>query len=123
MAILHLSVSSAGQVTTATVVAILVRMAAAATPGTTAIRERDDLEATDAPWVTIVWDDPVNLMNYVTYVLQKLFGYSEPHATKLMLQVHNEGKAVVSAGTREAMEIDVAKLHVAGLWATLQQDR
>ena len=79
--------------------------------------------ATDAPWVTIVWDDPVNLMNYVTYVFQKLFGYSETHATKLMMQVHNEGKAVVSAGSREAMEVDVTKLHAAGLWATMQQDR
>lgn len=74
-------------------------------------------------WVTIVWDDPVNLMNYVTYILQKLFGYSESHATKLMLQVHTEGKAVVSSGTRESMEVDVTKLHAAGLWATMQQDR
>ncbi|BBY46402.1 hypothetical protein MCEL_46970 [Mycolicibacterium celeriflavum] len=79
--------------------------------------------ATDTPWVTIVWDDPVNLMTYVTYVFQKLFGYPEPHATKLMLQVHNEGKAVVSAGSRESMEVDVSKLHAAGLWATMQQDR
>jgi ATP-dependent Clp protease adaptor protein ClpS len=83
---------------------------------------RDEV-ATDAPWVTIVWDDPVNLMSYVTYVFQKLFGYSEPHATKLMMQVHEEGKAVVSAGSRESMEVDVTKLHAAGLWATLQQDR
>ena len=75
------------------------------------------------PWLTIVWNDPVNLMSYVTYVFQKLFGYSEPQATKLMLQVHNEGKAVVSAGSRDAMETDVSKLHAAGLWATLQQDR
>ncbi|MBU3706015.1 MAG: ATP-dependent Clp protease adapter ClpS [Mycobacterium sp.] len=97
--------------------------AAPTRPGTSAVKESDHVEATDAPWVTIVWDDPVNLMNYVTYVFQKLFGYSEPHATKLMLQVHNEGKAVVSAGTREAMEVDVAKLHAAGLWATMQQDR
>jgi len=79
--------------------------------------------ATDTPWVTVVWDDPVNLMTYVTYVFQKLFGYSEPHATKLMMQVHNEGKAVVSAGSRESMEVDVTKLHAAGLWATMQQDR
>jgi ATP-dependent Clp protease adaptor protein ClpS len=92
-------------------------------PGT---REKADVNAVvaaDTPWVTIVWDDPVNLMTYVTYVFQKLFGYSEPHATKLMLQVHHEGKAVVSAGNREAMEADVSKLHAAGLWATLQQDR
>lgn len=80
-------------------------------------------EAADTPWVTIVWDDPVNLMTYVTYVFQKLFGYSEPHATKLMMQVHNDGKAVVSAGSRESMEVDVSRLHAAGLWATLQQDR
>jgi ATP-dependent Clp protease adaptor protein ClpS len=79
--------------------------------------------ATDSPWVSIVWDDPVNLMSYVTYVFQKLFGYSEPHATKLMMQVHTEGKAVVSAGSRESMEVDVSKLHAAGLWASMQQDR
>ncbi|CDO06269.1 ATP-dependent Clp protease adapter ClpS [Mycolicibacterium cosmeticum] len=84
---------------------------------------RDEDAAADSPWVTIVWDDPVNLMSYVTYVFQKLFGYSEPHATKLMLQVHNDGKAVVSAGSRESMEVDVTKLHAAGLWATMQQDR
>ena len=92
-------------------------------PGTTWQRESAPVEATASPWVTIVWDDPVNLMTYVTYVFQKLFGYSEPHATKLMLQVHNEGKAVVSAGSRESMEVDVSKLHAAGLWATMQQDR
>ncbi|MGE0215267.1 ATP-dependent Clp protease adapter ClpS [Mycolicibacterium sp.] len=96
---------------------------AKARPGTREEREVADDSATEAPWVTVVWDDPVNLMTYVTYVFQKLFGYSEPQATKLMLQVHNEGKAVVSAGTRESMEVDVSKLHAAGLWATLQQDR
>jgi ATP-dependent Clp protease adaptor protein ClpS len=92
-------------------------------PGTTGQREYAPVDATASPWVTIVWDDPVNLMTYVTYVFQKLFGYTEPHATKLMLQVHNEGKAVVSAGSRESMEVDVSKLHAAGLWATMQQDR
>jgi ATP-dependent Clp protease adaptor protein ClpS len=86
-------------------------------------RASQDETATDSPWVTLVWDDPVNLMSYVTYVFQKLFGYSEPDATKLMLQVHHEGKAVVSSGSRESMEVDVTKLHSAGLWATMQQDR
>jgi ATP-dependent Clp protease adaptor protein ClpS len=76
----------------------------------------------DRPWVTIVWDDPVNLMNYVTYVLQKLFGYSKEKAERLMLQVHHEGKAAVSAGRREQMELDVQRLHAHGLWATLQKD-
>ena len=92
-------------------------------PGTREERGIAPAPSADTPWVTIVWDDPVNLMTYVTYVFQKLFGYSEPHATKLMLQVHNEGKAVVSAGSRESMEADVSKLHAAGLWATLQHDR
>jgi ATP-dependent Clp protease adaptor protein ClpS len=73
-------------------------------------------------WVTIVWNDPVNLMSYVTHVFQKLFGYSKEKATKLMLDVHHKGKAVVSSGSREQMEHDVARLHAAGLWATLQQD-
>ena len=76
----------------------------------------------DRPWVTIVWNDPVNLMTYVTYVFQKLFGYSKAKAQKLMRQVHEEGRAVVSSGTREQMEHDVARLHAYGLWATLSQD-
>jgi ATP-dependent Clp protease adaptor protein ClpS len=76
----------------------------------------------DRPWIVIVWNDPINLMSYVTFVLQKLFGYSREKATKLMLQVHNEGKAVVSSGTREKAEHDVARLHAHGLWATLRQD-
>jgi len=96
-------------------------MAGQAVPAEAEIVE--EIEAVDRPWVTVVWDDPVNLMHYVTFIFQKLFGYSEQHATKLMLQVHHEGKAVVSAGSRESMEVDVSKLHAAGLWATMQQDR
>ena len=76
----------------------------------------------DRPWVVIVWNDPINLMSYVTLVFQKLFGYSLAQATKLMLQVHNEGKAAVSTGTREKAELDVSRLHAHGLWATMQQD-
>ena len=76
----------------------------------------------DRPWVVVVWNDPVNLMSYVTYVFQKLFGYSREKATKLMLDVHQKGRAAVSTGSREQMEHDVARLHAAGLWATLQQD-
>jgi ATP-dependent Clp protease adaptor protein ClpS len=76
----------------------------------------------DSPWVAIVWNDPVNLMSYVTHVLMELFGYPRPHAEKLMLDVHQKGRAVVSSGTREQMEHDVARLHAKGLWATLQQD-
>jgi ATP-dependent Clp protease adaptor protein ClpS len=76
----------------------------------------------DRLWIVIVWNDPVNLMTYVTYVFQKLFGYSRSKATRLMLQVHHEGRAVVASGTREKCEIDVQRLHAYGLWATMQQD-
>ncbi len=83
----------------------------------------DDVPEPDFPWIVIVWNDPINLMSYVTWVFQKLFGYSRAKATKLMLDVHHRGKAVVSSGAREKAEADVARLHAHGLWATLQQDR
>ncbi|MGH3321546.1 MAG: ATP-dependent Clp protease adapter ClpS [Streptosporangiaceae bacterium] len=73
------------------------------------------------PWVAIVWNDPVNLMSYVVYVLQRLFGYPKGRATKLMLDVHHKGKAVVATGSREEMEHDAERLHAYGLWATIQQ--
>ena len=75
----------------------------------------------DQPWIVLVWNDPINLMPYVTYVLQKLFGYSEEKATQLMLDVHHKGRAVVSSGTREKAELDVFRLHEHSLWATMQQ--
>ena len=84
-------------------------------------RHEDDVER-DRPWVVIVWNDPVNLMQYVTFVFRTLFGYSKEKAERLMMQVHVEGKAVVSSGTREHAELDVQRLHAYGLWATLQQD-
>ncbi|MDR7302984.1 ATP-dependent Clp protease adapter ClpS [Haloactinomyces albus] len=84
--------------------------------------EQEEFASEDKPWVTVVWNDPVNLMSYVTYVLQKIFGYSKDHATKLMLDVHNHGRAAVSSGSKEKVEADVAKLHAAGLWATMQKD-
>jgi ATP-dependent Clp protease adaptor protein ClpS len=74
------------------------------------------------PWVVIVWNDPINLMSYVTYVLQKLFGYAKDKAESLMWDVHTKGRAVVSSGPREKAEIDVFRLHEHGLWATMQKD-
>jgi ATP-dependent Clp protease adaptor protein ClpS len=82
----------------------------------------NEMGTEDRPWLTIVWNDPVNLMSYVTYVFQQLFGYSREAATKLMLDVHHKGRAVVTSGSRDKVEIDVAKLHGAGLWATMQKD-
>jgi ATP-dependent Clp protease adaptor protein ClpS len=84
--------------------------------------ESDEKVRPDKPWVTIVWNDPINLMSYVTYVFQEYFGYPREKATKLMLDVHHRGKAVVSNGTREEMERDVSAMHGYGLWATLQHD-
>lgn len=77
----------------------------------------------DVPWIVLVWNDPINLMSYVVYVFQTLFGYSRDKATKLMLDVHHRGRAVVAQGPREKCELDVVRLHAHGLWATLQRDR
>jgi ATP-dependent Clp protease adaptor protein ClpS len=82
----------------------------------------DAVGVQERPWLTVVWNDPVNLMSYVTYVFQKLFGYSREQATKLMLDVHHKGKAIVSSGSKDKVEVDVAKLHAAGLWATMQRE-
>jgi len=76
----------------------------------------------DRPWVTIVWNDPINLMSYVTYVFMTYFRYDRPKAESLMLDVHQRGRAVVSSGSREEMERDVTAMHSYGLWATLQKD-
>ena len=82
----------------------------------------DEVVDLQVPWVVIVWNDPINLMSYVSYVLQKLFGYSKEKADILMMDVHEKGRAVVSNGPREKAEIDVFRLHEHGLWATMQQD-
>jgi ATP-dependent Clp protease adaptor protein ClpS len=82
--------------------------------------ETVESQKTDRPWLVIVWNDPINLMSFVTYVFQKLFGYSKEKATKLMLDVHYKGRAVVSSGTRERAELDVYRLHEHGLWATME---
>lgn len=81
----------------------------------------DEAAQTQSPWVTIVWNDPINLMSYVSYVFQQYFGYSRPKAEKLMLDVHHKGKAVVSNGSREEMERDAEAMHGYGLWATVQK--
>ncbi len=94
-----------------------------ASPESTTL-ERPDVEQIvklDVPWVTIVWDDPVNLMSYVTFVFTEYFRYPKSKAKRLMMQVHTEGKAVVSTGSREEMERDVQAMHTYGLWATLQK--
>jgi ATP-dependent Clp protease adaptor protein ClpS len=93
-------------------------------PAPTEIREAelDERAEPDRPWVVIVWNDPINLMSYVTFVLQKLFGYSKAKATKLMLDIHLKGRAVVSSGSREKSELDVFRLHEKGLWATMEHD-
>ena len=82
----------------------------------------DTVNSLDRPWIVLVWNDPVNLMSYVTYVFQKLFGYSLEKATELMLDVHEKGRAVVASGTREEAEMHVFRLHEHGLWATMEHD-
>ena len=91
---------------------------------TTPVRTTDSevVVEPDRPWKVIVWNDPINLMSYVAFVFRKLFGFTKEKADKLMLQVHHEGKAVVSSGTREKAELDVFRLHEHGLWATMEKD-
>jgi ATP-dependent Clp protease adaptor protein ClpS len=88
------------------------------------IKEPEVGESTslDRPWKVLVWNDPINLMSYVTFVFRKLFAYSQEKAHQLMLDVHLKGKAVVSHGPREKAELDVFRLHEHGLWATMEQD-
>ncbi len=85
-------------------------------------RELDDAVEPDRPWTTVVWNDPVNLMSYVTHVFRSYFGYSKPEAERLMLQVHNEGRARVASGPREEMERHTEAMHEYGLWATVERD-
>ena len=82
----------------------------------------DEVVGADRPWIVLVWNDPINLMSYVSHVFQKLFGYSKAKADRLMLDVHEKGRAVVSNGAREKAEMDVFRLHEHGLWATMQRD-
>ena len=88
-------------------------------PQRTEVPSGDEVTEPDKPWLVIVWNDPINLMSYVTYVFQKLFGYSLQKATTLMLDVHHKGKAVVSSGSKEKAELDCFRLHEYGLWATI----
>jgi ATP-dependent Clp protease adaptor protein ClpS len=86
------------------------------------VTETDEVVSPDVPWVTIVWNDPVNLMTYVTWVFETYFGYPRPKAEKLMMDVHTKGRAVVSNGPRESMERDAESLQGYGLWATFEKD-
>ena len=81
----------------------------------------DEETQVELPWITLVWNDPVNLMSYVTYVFQEYFGYDKAKAERLMLDVHEKGRAVVANGSREEMERDVQAMHEYGLWATLEK--
>ena len=89
--------------------------------GTATVEQTSTAEQVAPGWITLVWDDPVNLMSYVTYVFTSYFNYPREKAEELMMQVHNEGKAAVSHGTREQMERDVAAMHGFGLWATVDK--
>lgn len=96
-----------------------------ATPGTETRTDRSPAAQatleTDGPWRAVVWNDPVNLMSYVVFVFRHYFGYSRVVAEQLMMQVHEEGRAVVSHGSRERVETDVQAMHSFGLQATLER--
>lgn len=96
-------------------------MSAVSTPMPVETEEPDQALVVDRPWSTVVWNDPVNLMSYVTYVFQAYFGYPRKKAEKLMMQVHEDGRSTVSHGSREEMERDVQAMHEYGLWATMEK--
>ena len=75
----------------------------------------------DLPWNVVVHDDPVNLMQYVTYVLMKIFSYDEKKATVLMMQVHNLGRSIVWTGEREKAELYVQQLQIHQLKTSLEK--
>ena len=81
----------------------------------------DESVEQETPWVTVVWNDPVNLMSYVTFVFMTYFKYPREKAEQLMLDVHEEGRAMVSSGSRAEMERDVTAMHSYGLWATVSR--
>ncbi|NHU84571.1 ATP-dependent Clp protease adapter ClpS [Kocuria sp. JC486] len=91
-----------------------------------AVDERTETSAseqvsTDTPWQVVVWDDPVNLMSWVTWVFRTYFGFPQSKAHTLMMAVHTDGRAVVTSGTLEEAEKHVAALHGYGLWATYER--
>lgn len=96
-------------------------MALLAAPEVTEALDSVEAPATSRPWQTVVWDDPVNLMSYVTHVFRTYFGFTKPRAERLMLAVHNDGHAVVAEGAREQMELHAQAMHDYGLWATVRQ--
>ncbi|WP_214467250.1 ATP-dependent Clp protease adapter ClpS [Microbacterium flavescens] len=96
-------------------------MAPLATPDLDEQVDVGEQTAADRPWQTVVWDDPVNLMSYVTHVFREYFGYPKPRAHALMLEVHNHGHAVVAEGPREQMELHTRAMHDYGLWATVRK--
>jgi ATP-dependent Clp protease adaptor protein ClpS len=105
----------------ATIMSVSGTIGASTAPAEVERPSGEEVVEPDLPWLVIVWNDPINLMSYVTFVFQKLFGYSREKATRLMLDVHHKGKAVVSSGSREKAEFDTYRLHEHGLWATMQR--
>lgn len=99
----------------------LLRLPASVLPGTIERPDTGEKTGLDRGWNVVVWNDPVNLMSYVVLVFRKVFGYSEQKATLLMLEVHHEGRSVVSTAPREKAEMDCFTLHRHGLWATLER--
>ncbi len=100
---------------------VVAAIASSPAPGEVLEPDLEEELDTDRPWIVLVWNDPINLMSYVSFVFRKLFGYSQAKADKLMLDVHEKGRAVVSHGTREKAELDVFRLHEHGLWATMEE--
>lgn len=84
--------------------------------------ETDSASQLEPGYLVICWDDPVNLMDYVTHVFQVVFGWERKKAEKHMLEVHNQGKSVLARESLEKAEFYVHQLQKYTLQATLERD-
>ena len=80
-------------------------------------------ESLDVPWNVVVHNDPINLMDYVTKVFMRVFGYAKEKADSHMMEVHQRGRSILWTGTRERAEFYVEQLHVHLLMATIERSQ
>lgn len=85
------------------------------------IEQDNPKETLDNGYVVICWDDPVNLMDYVTHVFQVVFGWPKSKAEHHMLQVHHQGKSLLARESLERAEHYVHQLQQYRLHATMEK--
>ncbi|WP_221774575.1 ATP-dependent Clp protease adaptor ClpS [Pelagicoccus albus] len=82
---------------------------------------KDETALSDV-WGVVVLNDPVNLMSYVTMVLERVLRMSKSKAEEHMMEVHQKGRSLVWKGNREKAEGYVYQLQEWHLSAILERD-